>query len=206
MGIAVAHRRAPSAASASPKNLADACPIRASTPSTQRLTEPNLDIWRRFRGRLSPNDLIALRFEDAAVLHTIPFDAAAIGLPARLDRLPEPTAEAWVRAAAALNLTATGADYVAEQARALGVPSRLSRSERCSSSRSRPTATGGQDAQHRERSGRRGATEGPLAVTGRPQAAPEAGRRSRSAQRVRQISGRSSMVCKNETTGCIAGD
>jgi hypothetical protein len=96
---------------------------------TQRLTEPNLDTWRRFRGRLSPNDLIALLFEDAAVLHTIPFDAAAIGLPARLDRLPEPTAEAWVRAAAALNLTATGADYVAEQARALGVPSRLSRSE-----------------------------------------------------------------------------
>jgi hypothetical protein len=59
-----------------------------------RLTEPNLDTWRRFRGRLTPNDLVALLFEDAAVLHPIPFDASTVGVPAQLDRLPAPLADA----------------------------------------------------------------------------------------------------------------
>lgn len=94
-----------------------------------RLTEPNLDTWRRFRGRLTPNDFVALLFEDAAVLHPIPFDASAVGVQAHLDRLPAPLADAWVKGAGALDLSTAGPDYVAEQARILGVPSRLSRSE-----------------------------------------------------------------------------
>lgn len=95
----------------------------------QRLTEPNLDTWRRFRGRLSSADLIALLFEDAAVLHPIPFDPSAVGVRAHLDRLPTPLTDAWLAGTGALDLAASGSDYVAEQARLLGLPTRMSRSE-----------------------------------------------------------------------------
>jgi hypothetical protein len=46
---------------------------------TKRLTEPKLDTWSRFRGRLTSVDLVSLLFEDAAVIHRVPFDAAATG-------------------------------------------------------------------------------------------------------------------------------
>ena len=35
----------------------------------QRLTEPRLATWTRFRGRLTSVDLVALLFEDAAVIN-----------------------------------------------------------------------------------------------------------------------------------------
>lgn len=94
-----------------------------------RLTEANLDTWRRFRGRLTSNDFVALLFEDAAVLYPIPFDASAVGVQALLDRLPQPLADAWVKGAASLDLAASGADYIVEQARLLGLPTRMSRSD-----------------------------------------------------------------------------
>ncbi len=31
-------------------------------------------MWSRFRGRLTSADLVALLFEDAAVIHRVPFD------------------------------------------------------------------------------------------------------------------------------------
>ncbi|MDX9722493.1 MAG: hypothetical protein RBU37_17235 [Myxococcota bacterium] len=44
-----------------------------------RLTEPGLATWNRFRGRLSAPDFIDLLFEDAAVLHHIPFALSKLG-------------------------------------------------------------------------------------------------------------------------------
>lgn len=94
-----------------------------------RLTEPGLATWKRFQGRLHANDLLRLLFEDAAVLHTIPFDPTALQGNLSLDRLDNDIAEAWLTALPALDLTAAGADYIAAQARLLGVTTRLARSE-----------------------------------------------------------------------------
>src|SRR6266852_4989490 len=47
----------------------------------QRLTEPKLDTWSRFRGRLTSAGFVALLFEDAAVIHHVPFDSSALGGP-----------------------------------------------------------------------------------------------------------------------------
>jgi hypothetical protein len=96
---------------------------------TPRLTEPRLDTWTRFRGRLTSVDLIALLFEDAAVLHRIPFDVVAVGGPLQPERLPESLTDQWLEALAALSLTNSGADYVQEQARLLGLPTRIARSD-----------------------------------------------------------------------------
>lgn len=97
----------------------------------ERLTEPGLATWARLRGRLDTRDLLGLLFEDAAVIHPIPFDAAALGEPLDPARLPEAVARNWVAALSAgpAELTADGAAYIAAQARRLGVATRLARSE-----------------------------------------------------------------------------
>lgn len=94
-----------------------------------RLTEAGRATWARFRGRLDATDLLALLFEDAAVLHQIPFSPAAVGGPLRLDRVPALDAEAWLRAIDTLDAHAPGPDYIAAQARLLGIPTRLARSD-----------------------------------------------------------------------------
>ncbi len=95
----------------------------------RRLTEPRLATWTRFRGRLTATDLVALLFEDAAVIHPIPFDAARVGVPTGWDRLPETVAQGWIDGLAGLDLAGDPADYIAGQARLLGLPTRLARSE-----------------------------------------------------------------------------
>ncbi len=101
----------------------------AAARRPQRLTEPRLATWNRFRGRLGAADLIALLFEDAAVLHRVPFDASAVGGPLDLGRLPASVAEAWLKALPGLDLQSPGSDYVMAQARLLGLPTRLARSD-----------------------------------------------------------------------------
>ena len=96
---------------------------------SRRLTEPNLATWTRFRGRLTSVDLAALLFEDAAVLHRVPFDAAAIGGSLAFEQIPTAIADEWLRAIPELPLDAAGADYILEQARLLGIPTRMARSE-----------------------------------------------------------------------------
>ncbi len=93
------------------------------------LTEPRLDTWTRFRGRLSSVDLVSLLFEDAAVLHRVPFDPDALGESLRPERVPEPVTDAWLKSIEALQLDAPGPEYVLEQARLLGLPTRMARSE-----------------------------------------------------------------------------
>jgi len=94
-----------------------------------RVTEPGLATWRRFRGRLTVADFVALLFEDAAVIHRVPFDPSTLGGPIQPEQLPESAADSWIRTLAVLPLNEPGADYVAEQARLLGLPTRLARSE-----------------------------------------------------------------------------
>jgi hypothetical protein len=96
---------------------------------TPRLIEPKLDTWRRFRGRLTSTDFIALLFEDAAVLHQVPFDPSAVGGPIDVEILPESLADAWLDSVGSLSLGGSGSDYVLEQARLLGLPTRMARSE-----------------------------------------------------------------------------
>jgi hypothetical protein len=95
----------------------------------QRLTEPNLDTWRRFRGRLTSTDFAMLLFEDAAVIHRIPFDPSTLGGAIHPDQLPDSEADSWVQTLGSLPPTEPGPDYVAEQARLLGLPTRMARSE-----------------------------------------------------------------------------
>jgi hypothetical protein len=95
----------------------------------ERLTEPRQDTWRRFRGRLTATDFLALLFEDAAVLHRVPFDPAAVGGSVRPEALPEATAESWLSAIASADLSTPGPDYILEQAKRIGLPTRLARSD-----------------------------------------------------------------------------
>ncbi len=96
---------------------------------TQRLTEPKLDTWARFRARLTSADLVALLFEDAAVLHRVPFDPAPVGGPLRLDRLPTSIADGWLSSIGSLALDTAGPEYILEQARRLELPMRMARSD-----------------------------------------------------------------------------
>ena len=94
-----------------------------------RLTEPGLATWSRFRGRLGATDLVALLFEDAAVLHAIPFAPRALGGPLLLAGIPNFDAQAWLDALPTLDLRAPSADYILALARLLGLPTRLARAD-----------------------------------------------------------------------------
>ncbi|MCG8417453.1 MAG: hypothetical protein MJE77_05855 [Proteobacteria bacterium] len=97
-----------------------------------RLTEPGLATWNRFRGRLAVTDLLALLFEDAAVLHPVPFSARAIGGPpgpGGLDRLPDSLVQTWLEAVPTLDLERPSAEYIAAVASALELPTRMARSD-----------------------------------------------------------------------------
>jgi hypothetical protein len=94
-----------------------------------RLTEPKLDTWSRFRGRLTSADFVSLLFEDAAVTHRVPFDPSAVGGPISLDQLSDAVTDDWLRGLTTLPLAKTSAEYILEQALLLGLPTKLARSE-----------------------------------------------------------------------------
>lgn len=93
------------------------------------LTEPNLDTWRRFRGRLTSVDLLAMLFENAAVLHAVPFSPEEVGLRGRLGLLPDGVVDAWLSELGTMPFDTKSADYILEQAKLLGVPTRMARSD-----------------------------------------------------------------------------
>src|SRR6476646_2617339 len=78
----------------------------------QRLTEPGLATWRRFRGRLGAADFLALLFEDAAVAHPIPFEPAVLGEPALQMPLSAQLAESWLEALRDLDVKGSTTDYI----------------------------------------------------------------------------------------------
>jgi len=87
--------------------------------------------WRRFQGRLTSADLVALLFEDAAAIEGFetPFDPRLVDKGLRLDRLPSFLVNDWLDQLPSLSLDAAGADYMADQARLLGITTRLARSD-----------------------------------------------------------------------------
>lgn len=93
------------------------------------LTEPKLATWSRFRGRLRSVDLLSLVFEDAAVLHRVPFAAEAMGVALSPAEIPEEVADKWLRAVGGAALDGNGADYILDQAKLLGLPTRMARSD-----------------------------------------------------------------------------
>jgi hypothetical protein len=96
----------------------------------RRLLEPSRGTWARFRGRLSDTAFLELLLEDAAVAQPVPFDAAALfGPDAPLAALPDSLVRLWLDAAPGLALDASSAEYMVAQAAALGLPTRLARSE-----------------------------------------------------------------------------
>ena len=95
----------------------------------RRLLEPDLASWKRFKGRLTEADLVRLLFEDAGAVvgFEVPFQAAELGLD--LEQLPNFVAQGFVRALSELQVDAPSADYIAAQARLLGLSTRLARSD-----------------------------------------------------------------------------
>jgi hypothetical protein len=93
------------------------------------VTEAKQATWSRFRGRLQARDLLALIFEDAAVIHPIPFDPNLMGADIHLDHLPNDLVQTWLDTLPNLDLRTPGADYILEQAQLLGLPTRMGRSD-----------------------------------------------------------------------------
>jgi len=96
---------------------------------TARLTEKDHATWNRFRGRLQSRDFVELLFEDAAVLHRVPFQPERVEPDLSLSRLGDESASAWLSAIADLNLSAPSPEYILAQAKLLGVPTRMARSD-----------------------------------------------------------------------------
>jgi hypothetical protein len=93
----------------------------------RRLLEAGRATWTRFRGRLGDADLLALLLEDAAVTQPEPFDVERVlGRP--LD-VPGDLVASWLGALDSLDLGARGPEYVAAQAKLLGVNSRMARAD-----------------------------------------------------------------------------
>lgn len=96
----------------------------------KRITEADRATWARFRGRLDDVAFVELLLEDAAVAQPVPFDVAAIlGAPDAVSSLPPPLVARWLDAVSSLDLSATPTEYVAAQAKALALPTRLNRSD-----------------------------------------------------------------------------
>lgn len=91
----------------------------------KRLLEPNQATWNLFRGRLGHRAFLELLLEDAAVRQPFPFDTArALGGENALAELPDSTVTAWIEELGRIDLGAAGPDYMAAQAKTLGVSSR----------------------------------------------------------------------------------
>lgn len=93
----------------------------------KRLLEAGLATWTQFRGRLGATQLLELLLEDAAVTQPTAFRAPS-DFPS-LATLPKELVDGWVRGAAQLELDASSPDYLATQAKRLGVTTRMARSE-----------------------------------------------------------------------------
>lgn len=91
----------------------------------KRLLEPGLATWQQFRGRMGARELLELLCEDAAVTQPSAFAVPDELRP--LGELPADQVQAWVELLPALALDVAGEDYVAEQAKRLGLPTRMAR-------------------------------------------------------------------------------
>ncbi len=95
----------------------------------RRLTEDGLATWQRFRHLLGSAHLLQLLTEDAAVGHSVPFDAHALFEGPGLEALDDKLVGGWLEALPELDLDADGVAYVQAQARLLGVGDRMARAD-----------------------------------------------------------------------------
>ncbi len=95
----------------------------------RRLTEDGLATWQRFRHLLGPAHLLELLAEDAAVGHSVPFDAGALLDGPGLDSLDNELVATWLDALSQLDLGADSVAYVQAQARLLGISDRMARTD-----------------------------------------------------------------------------
>jgi hypothetical protein len=95
----------------------------------KRLTEPGMATWTRFKGRLGPADFLRLLAEDASVLHPVPFGGKHPAPELDLARVTRAQAGSWLNQLSTLDLGATGADYVAAQAKLLGIKTNQARAD-----------------------------------------------------------------------------
>lgn len=100
--------------------LAGIARLEAAGAKPVRLTEPDFAQWARFRRKLGWADFVRLLHEDAAESFPEPFDVARWGLDP-FEELEEGTAQMLV-GDAARSSPADGVDFLAEQARGLGLP------------------------------------------------------------------------------------
>jgi hypothetical protein len=96
---------------------------------TQRLTEPGLSTWKRFHGRLTSRDFIELLFEDAAVLHPVPFERKRIDAPFDFAALPQAITDGWLASLGDIDFGDASPSYISDQAKLLGLPTRLARAD-----------------------------------------------------------------------------
>jgi hypothetical protein len=80
---------------------------------------------------MTSTDFVALLLEDAAAVSGFqsPFDPLALPAPMDPRKLPVPLTESWLAALSVMDLSSPGPEYILDQARLLGLPTRLSRSD-----------------------------------------------------------------------------
>ena len=92
----------------------------------QRLLEPDLATWTQFRGRLRSPQLLELLLEDGAVTQPTAFaPPSAVLAPSKLE--PQ-LIDDWIAHLRDLELDSDALDYVTEQAKRLGVSTKMARS------------------------------------------------------------------------------
>jgi hypothetical protein len=93
----------------------------------KRLLEADRATWAQFRGRLTDTALVEILLEDAAIAQPIPFDASRLlGGDRPVQHIPVGQVHAWLEAPA---IDGSPAEYIAAQAKLLGLPTRLGRSD-----------------------------------------------------------------------------
>ncbi len=94
-----------------------------------RLTEDGLATWQRFRHLLGPRHFLELLAEDAAVGHSVPFEAHALLDGPGLESLDDQLVGKWIEALPELDLDADSVAYIQAQARLLGIGDRMARAD-----------------------------------------------------------------------------
>lgn len=95
-----------------------------------RLLEPGHATWMRFRGRLRAHAFVELLLEDAAVNQPCPFRMEDIlGSHASVRDVPAPALDDALAEITRTALDVTSAEYVATQAKRLGLPTRMARAD-----------------------------------------------------------------------------
>ena len=93
----------------------------------KRLLEPARATWTQFRGRLNDSSLIEILLEDAAVSQPLPFDPfRAFPGERPLQRVPADRLRAFIDAPPPRG---SSSEYVTSQAKLLGLPTRIARSD-----------------------------------------------------------------------------